>query len=134
MLLNTAATFFNRILFHNYGKTTSWPDDVKHAAWHYPILLTFIHAVACLLIYTPFTFDNWGKAMFGSSFNFQSIPIKVYFYELVPTALLGCLTVVLNNASLNMLDVATLTFIKSTTPVFTALFSFIILQKVNKLH
>lgn len=54
-----------------------------------------------------------------------------YFKQVIfPAGFVGLLTVVMNNIGLVIVDVATVQVIKSLTPLFTALFAYVVSGKV----
>lgn len=105
LVLNTICNFFNRILFHHLG-------------WHFPVLLTLIHGVASMIFYLTVTLGmNLQK--------FETVQSKFFIYYVIPIATFGCATTILNNEGLDIIDVATVQLIKSTTPIFAALFAWL---------
>jgi drug/metabolite transporter (DMT)-like permease len=109
LILNTICNFFNRILFHHLG-------------WHFPVLLTLIHGVASMLFYL---FVTQGAGLH----KFETIQPKFFIYYVIPIATFGCATTILNNLGLDIIDVATVQLVKSTTPIFAAIFAWYAFNK-----
>jgi drug/metabolite transporter (DMT)-like permease len=57
--------------------------------------------------------------------KFETIQAKFFIYYVIPIATFGCATTILNNEGLDIIDVATVQLIKSTTPIFAALFGWL---------
>lgn len=54
--------------------------------------------------------------------KFERVEPKFFVNYVVPIAVFGCATTILNNEGLDIIDVATVQLIKSTTPIFAAIF------------
>jgi drug/metabolite transporter (DMT)-like permease len=80
------------------------------------------------------------QTSFGKRWNllkFETITLHYFVKFVVPTGILLCSTIVFNNTSLDHVDVATNSIIKSLNPLLVAVFSFLVLKKVHtneKLH
>lgn len=57
--------------------------------------------------------------------KFELVPTKFFIYYIIPIATFGCATTILNNEGLDIIDVATVQLIKSTTPIFAAGFAWL---------
>jgi drug/metabolite transporter (DMT)-like permease len=120
MFLNLSCTFFNSIMFTKVG-------------WHFPILLTLSHGWICASYYLFFT-KFVASTPFGRRWNFlkfETITLHYFAKFVIPTGILLCLTIVLNNTSLDLVDVATNSIIKSLNPLLVAVFGFFVLKKTE---
>lgn len=57
--------------------------------------------------------------------KFEVIQPKFFVYYVIPIATFGCATTILNNEGLDIIDVATVQLVKSTTPIFAAIFAWV---------